>query len=355
MNVITIQKKQKSRNHHQFRRILIIQTAFIGDVILTTPLLRAAKTSFPHASVDCVVLPRTASLIHNNPHVDRIIPYDKRGSQNGLLGFVSLVKTLRRRKYDVALIPHRSWRSASLVFLSGIPCRIGFDASPASVLYTQRVAYRKECHETERNLNLLSPWGIHSRHPAPEVFPTPADEQRAFDFLKMHSIANTQSLVGVGAGSVWPTKRWMPEGFAEVADRLLKEKKGVIIFLGGPEDIKLYKRISTMMEHPPIIAAGHLSLVESAALIAKCRVFLSNDTGLMHLAAAMNVPLVAIFGATIPAFGFTPFGDGHTILETKLPCRPCGPHGSKRCREGTFACMKTIHPQEVYAAISKYL
>lgn len=357
MNVISMTAfmMHRSQRQCQFHRMLVIQTAFIGDLILTTPLLRAAKKSFPQISIECVVLPQTANLITNNPHVDHIIPYDKRRTESSLRDFLALVKTLRRRKYDAALIPHRSWRSASLVLLAGIPTRIGFDASSASILYTHRVAYRKNFHETERNLNLLSPFGVHAMDPAPEIFCTHTDEQKALDFLTRHTDSDAQSLFGIAAGSVWPTKRWIPQRFAEVADRLIKEKKGTVILFGGPEDRTLCNRISAMMDRTPLIAAGHFSLKESAALIAKCRVFLSNDTGLMHLAAAMHVPVVALFGATIPAFGFAPLGDGHTIVEAKLPCRPCGAHGTKKCREGTFACMKMIRSQEVYEAVLKYV
>ena len=348
-------RKTEHERRHQFRHICIIQTAFIGDVILTTPLIETAKTCFSQASIDIVVIPQTEELVVNNPHLRCVITYDKRGVERGMSGFIKMVHILRRRRYDVALIPHRSWRSALLALCAGIPNRLGFSSSSASSLYTHKVTYRTESHETLRNLNLLSPYGCSSGDPTPNIWHTQTDEERAIEFLKTQNVHEGSTLVGMGAGSVWPTKRWVPEGFAQVADRLISEKKETVIFFGGPSDVMLYNRISSMMQQTPVVAAGKLSLKESAALIARCRVFLSNDTGLMHLAAAMNVPVVAIFGATVPAFGFTPRGEGHTIIEKRLPCRPCGVHGTKRCREKTFACMREIRSQEVYEALVPYL
>jgi len=344
-------------NHTQGRctRILVIQTAFIGDIILTTPMLRAVKKRYPHASVDVLVTPRTAELLIGNPHIDEIMTYDKRGEARGIVNFLRVARALRRHVYEVALLPHRSWRSAFLAFCAHIPDRIGFDASPASVLYTHTVTYQRDVHETERNLHLLSPLGLNAADPTPEIHTSRDDEERAREHLKMDAADEGRIVVGVGAGSVWPTKRWLPEGFADVADRLIAERGADVILFGGPDDVDVCNRIASAMKHRPLIAAGRLSLRESAALIARCRVFVSNDTGLMHLAAAVRVPVVAIFGATVPAFGFAPYGDMHTIIEKTLPCRPCGTHGTRRCTEGTFACMREIHPGEVYEAIVTYL
>lgn len=349
-------KEKGNQTQNYFDHILVIQTAFIGDVILTTPLLRATKRGFRQASVDVLVTPRTAELLASNPCVDRIIPYDKRGEERGVVNLLKLARALRRQNYDLALIPHRSWRSAFLTLLAKIPIRIGFDTSPGSLFYTQKVRYRKGVHEAVRNLDLLSPFELNnSADPTPEMFTSQADEQRALEMLRKHNVEDGRAIIGVGAGSVWPTKRWLPEGFAEVSDRLMAERKAEVIFFGGPEDAALCEHISSMMGRLPIIGAGSLSLKESAALIARCHVFLSNDTGLMHLAAAMKVPVVAIFGATVSAFGFTPFGEGHTVIEKTLKCRPCSIHGKDRCREKTFACMREIEPEEVYEAIVRYL
>lgn len=338
-----------------FVHILVIQTAFIGDVVLTTPLFRAVKENAPEATIDVVVTPQTSQLLIDNPYIRHILCYDKRGNDKGFIRFFKLVKILYKRDYDVALLPHRSLRSALLTRFANIPVRVGFDVSPGSPLYTKRIRYRKNVHETIRNLDLLSPFGMNSADSTPQLFVNPGDQQKVRDFLKAQRIKEDHVVVGMAPGSVWPTKRWTPEGFADVADRLKKRKDAEVLLFGGTKDVALCHSISSMMEKTPVITAGTLSLKESAALIARCQVFLTNDTGLMHVAAALQVPVVAIFGATVPSFGFTPCGNNHTIVERSLPCRPCGIHGKKKCKEGTFACMKQIHPEDVYEAIVTYI
>lgn len=347
--------REKHSERWHFNHILVIQTAFIGDVILTTPLLRRTKELFPDASIDVLVNPKTAELLSANPHIRDIIPYDKREKEKGLLAFLKLSRRLHRSRYDAAFLPHRSTRSALLAALAGINLRIGFDTSPGSFLYTSTIRYEPDLHETERYLLLLSPFSHDSGDPTPDMFTDHSNDQKAYDLLHKHHLDDIPIIVGMAPGSVWPTKRWIPEGFATVADKLIAEKGAGVILFGGPEDQELCTRIVSIMKNTPVVSAGDLSLRESASLIAKCHVFLSNDTGIMHLAAAMKVPVVAIFGATVPSFGFAPVGEGHTIIEKQLPCRPCGTHGGRQCVEDTFACMKDISPEEVYDAVTMYI
>lgn len=338
-----------------FTSILVIQTAFIGDVILTTPLLQRTKEIFSDASIDVLVRSTTAELLSGNPHIRNIISYEKRGREKGLINLLRLSKRLCHSRYDAALLPHRSFRSALLAFLAGIPSRIGFDVSPGFFLYTHTVRYRRDLHESARNLQLISHFSSTPCDPTPQIYTDHIVEQKVQEFLQWHRLSGAPALVGMAPGSVWATKRWIPEGFAAVADKLIAERGAGVILFGGSEDQALCAHIASAMDHDPVVSAGALTLRESAALIAKCRVFLSNDTGIMHLAAAMRVPVVALFGATVPSFGFSPVGKGHTIIEKELSCRPCGSHGGRRCKEETFACMKTIHPDEVYEALRQYL
>lgn len=331
--------------------ILVVQTAFIGDVILTTPLIRALKEGFPRALLSVLVIPATAEVLEGNPRIDEIIVYDKRGKERGAIDFLKLMARLRRQRFDLAIIPHRSLRSALLAYLARIPERVGFDTSAGSLLLTEKVAYRKGVHEVERNLDLARHLGLEVAGSVLEVFPGSGDHEFASRFLEQRGVCANDLLIGMSPGSVWATKRWLPERFARVADWLQEENGARVILFGGEGDRKLCQRIRGMMAEKPIIAAGLTSLRQSAALMARCRVFLSNDSAPVHLAVAMGVPVVAIFGATVPAFGFGPYGDGHVVIEKDLDCRPCGVHGGNVCPRGTFECMEAIGAAKVYEAV----
>ncbi|MCK5734760.1 MAG: glycosyltransferase family 9 protein, partial [Candidatus Latescibacteria bacterium] len=159
--------------------ILIIQTAFIGDVVLTTPLIRATKAAFPKARVSVLVIPSTANVLGNNPYLDETIRYDKKGKDRGFFDLLRLTRALKARSFDIALLPHRSLRSAALARIARIPRRIGFDLSPASFLYTDVVPYRHKAHEVERNLDLLHALGVEAELIAPQIFPNEADYEHA--------------------------------------------------------------------------------------------------------------------------------------------------------------------------------
>ena len=332
------------------KRILIIQTAFLGDVILSTPLIKALRELFPDSFISYLLIPETKKVLDNNPYLNEILVYDKR-SKKGPIYFFRMVGKIREREFDLAVVPHRSFRSALLSYLSNIPKRIGFDNSAGSFLFTHKVHYVKNIHEIERNLLLLSDFDYHPINVNAELFPSSDDYSYAHKLLHDSDIQEDEKIVGIAPGSVWATKRWLPERFAEVAD-LLQQKAGVkVIFLGSEEDRKLCKEITAQMETPSLILAGKTDILQSAAIISFCRVILSNDSAPVHIASAMKRPVVAIFGSTIPEFGFAPYGEGHLLLQKKMECRPCGIHGKQKCPQKHFNCMREITTKEVYEAV----
>ncbi len=337
-------------------KILIIQTAFIGDLVLTTPLIRAVRKGFPQAGISVLTIPQTADLLGDNPHIDTVILYDKRKKERGIRAFLQLVKKLRKERFDLAIVPHRSLRSALLAALSRIPQRVGFNTSAGVFLFTHKVFYRKDVHEIKRNLDLLRPFGIYLRDKSPEVFPSPQDRERAAELLRRNGIQASHRPVAIAPGSVWPTKCWPPERFTEVA-RLLFEEFGIkVVLIGGEADRRLCQRIAEALPSGAgAVAAGQMSLRQSAALLEMCALLLSNDSAPVHLAVAMKTPVVAIFGPTVPAFGFAPWGEGHTVVQKPLECRPCGVHGGKKCPRGHFQCMKGISPEQVLGEICRIL
>lgn len=332
------------------KRILIIQTAFLGDVILSTPLIKALRELFPDSFISFLLIPETKKVLENNPYLNEILVYDKR-NKKGPICFFRMVSRIRERKFDLAVIPHRSFRSALLSYLSRIPKRIGFDNSAGSFMFTSKVNYLTYIHEIERNLNLLSEFDYHPKNTRPELFPSPDDYIYARKFRHDSDIREEEKIVGIAPGSVWATKRWLPERFAEVAD-LLQQKAGVkVVFLGSEEDRKLCQEIADQMKTPSVIFAGKTDILRSAAIISLCRVILSNDSAPVHVASAMKRPVVAIFGSTIPEFGFAPYGEGHIIIQKKMECRPCGIHGKRKCPQKHFKCMNEITTEEVYEAV----
>ena len=327
-----------------FEKILIIQTAFIGDVILTLPLLQSLRKNFPGARIDFLLVPRTSELLKNHPDVSEVIIYDKYGADSGVSGFFRLRKILSSVNYDVAFIPHRSLRSALLALSSGIKVRVGFDKSPFKFLYTNVVHYDSKAHEIERNLSLLEAFGFKATSKLPRLYPSSEDKAYVDSILGGNS-----NLIGVAPGSIWNTKRWVEEGFIKVVT-WFAENGHTVALVGGGEDFKLCERIKIKSGGKNILnLCGSLSLLQSAELIRRCKVLISNDSAPMHMAVAVGTPVVAIFGSTVPEFGFYPYGDGNAVVEVKgLDCRPCGIHGRKSCPKGHFKCMRLISPEEVF-------
>ncbi|KPL01622.1 MAG: hypothetical protein AMJ90_07360 [candidate division Zixibacteria bacterium SM23_73_2] len=351
-------------------KILIIQTAFLGDVILTTPLVKATRKLFPDAKISFLLIPQTKEVFSDNPYLDEIIVYDKKGEEKKSKDFLHLLKKLRQRNFDLALFPHRSLRSALLAYLSKIPRRIGFDKSDGSIFFTEKIKYNSSIHEIERNLTLLKPLilkplnieplnikqlNFEIPNLSPELYPSDEDILFVRRFLKDSKVDEKEKIIAIAPGSVWETKRWLAQRFAQVADLLIEKEKAKIILVGGAEDKQLCQEISAMMKKRPVIAAGKTTVLQSAVIISKSKVLLSNDSAPVHIASATKTPTVAIFGSTIPYFGFGPYGNDHTIIQKKLPCRPCGIHGKRKCPEKHFKCMKDITTEEVFQAVSELI
>ncbi|MBN2031470.1 lipopolysaccharide heptosyltransferase II [bacterium] len=340
-------------NH--YRKILISQTAFAGDVILTTPLVQGVKQVFPEAEIHLFVKPDTSNLLKNNPHIDIIHRYDKRGSERGLTALLRWMGILRKEHFDAAFVPHRSLRSAVLVWGAGIPRRIGFRRSVGSFLFTDVVPYVSRSHEVDRNLQLLRVFNREGMKFRPELYPGPEERNEVDRFFNEMRIETNKKMLAMAPGSVWFTKRWLPEGFAEVAHRIWRNWGVQPILVGGKEDEYLASRIAGQQNGYIVNGAGKLSLLASAELIRRCSAILTNDSAPLHLAVAVGTPVVAIFGPTVPAFGFAPYGEDHRIIQKDLDCRPCAIHGGNKCPKGHFRCMKDVTPEEVVEALAPYI
>lgn len=328
---------------------LVIQTSFLGDMVLTTPLLAEVAK---RGSVDVVSTPAAAGLLANHPAVRRVIVYDKRGGDRGAGGVWRLARALARSGYDAAYLAQGSMRSAALARLAGIPVRVGFATSSGRALYTQRVAYREERHHAERLLALALGANAEPARDAirPRLYPGP-EEDRDVDELLRAVGWSAEPLIALAPGSVWGTKRW--PAYAQLAREL--RSQGRVVIVGGAADRELARAILDASADA-IDATGRVSLLASAALIARCAVMVTNDSLPEHLASAVGTPTVAIFGPTVPAFGFGPLAPrAETIGLDALRCRPCDRHGPQRCPLGHWKCMREVSVATVAAAARRVM
>ena len=324
-------------------RCLVIQTAFLGDVILTTPLLSVLADRY--GPVDVVTTPAAASLLDHHPAVSDVVRYDKHGVGRGWKPFRRLARELRAKGYARVYLPHQSLRSALLALWSGAKERIGFADSAAAVTYTSRVARPRQGHEVERLLALA---GVRPGDGAPPVSIglAPTDLAAADAWLASHGIG--PDFVALAPGSVWATKRW--PYYAELAAGL--DRTAVIV--GGAEDTELADTIVRAARGWAVSAAGALSLRGSAALIRRAAVLITNDSAPLHLATAVGTPVVAVFGPTVPEFGFGPRRTGDIVLgHNELSCRPCSKHGPPVCPLGHHRCMRDLSAVDVAAALAR--
>jgi heptosyltransferase-2 len=324
---------------------VVVQTSFLGDVVLTTPLLAALAERGP---VDVVVTPAGAPLLAGHPAIRTLLVYDKRGADRGVTGVWRMAARVRALGARAAYLAQASMRSAALVALAGVPERVGFATASGRPLYTRRVRPRPGAHHAERLWALAQADGAApgARALQPRLHPG-AREREAAD-AALGALAGG-GFVALAPGSVWATKRW-PE-YAALARALAAERPVVVV--GGPGDAEAAAAIVAACAgaaQPALDTTGRLSLLASAEVIGRAALLVTNDSSPQHLASAMATPTLTIFGPTVPAFGFGPLAPGSAVAEVDgLPCRPCDPHGPQRCPLGHWRCMRELGADVVLA------
>lgn len=336
-------------------RVLLVQTSFLGDTLLTLPLANKIKEVLPGCRLTVLTRPETADLFSRSPAVDEVLLDDKRGADSGLAGLWRMSRRLRAARFDLALVAHRSFRSALAVRLARIPHRIGFSTSAGYFFFSETVYFPWGMPELERNLALLTPLKPDLKTDSRDALylagtngSSKMKSGSIIDRLRADGMPRNAILVGLHPGSVWPTKRWLPERFVDLAARLAREEGVQVILIGGQGDKELCGGIKAEAGKNILDWSGRTTLNELLELAGHLKLFVTNDSGPMHITAAHGVPTIAIFGPTTKELGFFPYGEGHRILEADLACRPCGLHGRHRCPEGHFLCMRLITVAEVF-------
>lgn len=333
-------------------KILIVQCSFLGDMILSTPVIRAIRDRHPDALISLMTTPLAAPLMASDPDLSDVIVFDKRGREKGLSGIFKKAKQLKAMQFDRVYSLHRSSRTALVLFLAGIAQRIGFSDASLSFLYSRRVKrLGKGHHAVLRNLSLVNDYS-NNQAAAPEM-QLFAPDKTCVDSVVLDEIGQPQPFAVFAPGSAWETKKWYGQGFAQLSSLL--DAVGIrVVLVGGPDETDTCRQIADKGRATDL--SGRLSLPETLFLMTHASLVVANDSMAMHMASATKRPTVAIFCSTIPGFGFGPWNNPLSIIvePENLGCRPCGDHGHKACPNGTRACMQ-IPSETVMTACRRLL
>jgi len=342
-------------------KILIRGVNWIGDAVITTPSIRAVRRAFPDAHISLLVRPWVADIFKDNPDINEIILYSE--GFKGITGKFKLARILRQKRFDTAILFQNAFDAALIAWLAKIPERIGYSRDFRRFLLTKAIPVTGDIlsqHQIYYYLNLLNSIGIDTKETQPCIYLTDDERQKARDFLNSKLLTpDSKLLVGINPGATYGSaKRWPAEKFAGLINRIVNELDGKVIIFGSKTETGIVDEIArfagaTQRPAPAGILnmAGKTNLRELASLIAECDAFITNDSGPMHMASALLVPVVAIFGSTNKT-STGPFGEGHKIITKNLPCSPCM---KRECPEGHLKCMAEISADDVFAALKEVL
>lgn len=316
-------------------KILVIQTAFLGDVILATGIIEKLHSFYPKSHIHFLVRKGNEDLITGHPFIEQIWIWDKK--QKKVKNLFRLIRQVRKERFNVVVNLHRFASSGLITALSGAQMTIGFKKNPLSILFTKKLPHKIDgkTHEIQRNHSLIS--HITDDEPSkPKLFPSREDESTVGKLISHH-------FVTISPASVWFTKALPIQKWHDLISQIPLDYN--ILLLGSSQDQELCDALIKISERKNMRnLAGNLSLLQSAALMSKAIMNYTNDSAPLHLASAVNAPVTAVFCSTIPGFGFGPLSDHSHVLESRveLSCRPCGLHGKKECPLGHFKCATTI-------------
>lgn len=331
------------------KRILIFNVNWLGDVLFSTAAIRAVRATHPEAFIACAIPQRCYQVLEGNPHLDEVIIFEEKGSHRTLAGKIAFIRFLAQKKFDAVFLLHRSLSRALLCALAGIPSRIGHATKKRNFLLTTKVIppSKDSVHRIDYYLTVMQgagcvPDGRHLDFHVPQRAGRQVD-----DFLEKKGVREGAFLAVLNPGGNWMPKRWPPSHWARLADRLILEKSAVVIFTGGSQDAELVRGIVDSMKKPPIDSCGEFSIKQLAALARRADVFITADSGPLHIAAAVGSKrIVALFGPTEPLITGPVPSQNVTLLQKRGSCRlPCY---NVNCSDNT--CMKSISSDEVFAA-----
>ena len=335
-------------------KILIIQTAFIGDAILTLPMLERLRQLNPDSEIDVLTTPKTEEIFTAAEYVDNVIVMDKKGKHRGFWTLNKFIKEIKQNGYSKVYSPHRSFRSAYITLKLGTKNSYGFDNSSLKYVYKSLVKYNQQHHEVQRNLELIGDnvendcWKI-----KPEINFSEEIRRTVKEIMSTNRIA--EDFIAVAPGSVWETKRYPKEHYKELIT-LLIDKKETVVLMGSKEDKNLCDEISLSVGDKVINLAGEFSIIESIWFLSKAKILITNDSAPTHFGMCADIPVLTIYCSTVPEFGFYPYNKtSRYISYDDLDCKPCGIHGYDKCPINTFECGKKLSAHNILMEIERML
>jgi len=334
--------------------ILVIQTSFLGDAILTLPMIQELKKINSECKLDVLAIPSTQGIFSSSPYVDDVIVIDKRVKHKSIKGLNNFIKELRKKSYSKIYSPHRSLRSAYLTIRLGVKETYGFDNSSLKYAYKNIVKYKQTDHEVQRNLELIGKntedksWKI-----LPEIIIGETGKEKVADFLSSNNI--DAEFIAVAPGSIWETKRYPKEYFAELI-KILVARNEKVVLIGGENDRLLCDEIAYSLNDKVKNLAGEFSVTETIHLLRNAKLLITNDSAPTHMGMCADIPVLTIFCSTVPGFGFYPYNNKSRYLSyDNLDCKPCGIHGYRECPVKSFDCGYKLIPKDILKEVEKML
>ena len=339
---------------NETKKILVIQTAFIGDTVLTLPMIEKLKEMENSSIIDVVSIPSTSEIFTASPFVNEILLLEKRGKHKSFRGLKSFSNEIKRRNYDRIYSPHRSLRTAFMIMLSGVKETYGFSNSSLKYIYKNIIEYNSSVHEVQRNLDLIGckysedNWKI-----LPKIIVSESAKFKVNDYFETNKITN--GFIAVSPGSVWATKRYPIEHFIEVINFLVNEGKQIVL-IGGDNDKEITFEIKENFRENVFDSAGLFSLIESIELLKSASLLITNDSAPTHLGMCTDIKVLTLYCSTVPQFGFYPYNklSGYLSVDD-LYCKPCGIHGFNECPIKNFDCGKKLVPEIIIKKIKKMI
>lgn len=326
----------------------------MGDTILTYPTVEALKRRFPTSEISILVPDHLADLWKTFPYIENIIPFDNRKGMASFFEDLRISRLLRKERFNLGFILPRSFRSAFQIYLAGVPIRVGYQDEGRSFLLTHRIRRRKELlrvHRVYYYQELLKPFGEKNHLSSPCLPLREEDRRWAEEILKGKGLPDGRPMIGINPGAAYGlAKCWFPDRFGELGRRLSQTWKARILVFGRVEERKMADRILSYLGGEGVDLTGQTNLLQLAALLEKCSLLITNDTGTMHIASAIRTPVVAIFGPTDPV-ATGPWGKGHVVVRKEVSCGPC----FKRVCPTDHRCMEQITVEEVEEVVNRKL
>ena len=331
-------------------KILLVQTSFLGDTILSTPVIAGLKKIYPDAKIWMMTTPLSSQLVTRDPLLEGVITFDKRGTESGFKGLLRIRRKIKNINFDIVYSLHRSVRTSILLWMCNIPKRIGFKNARLNCVYHQLCERNPKDHDVIRNLSILSTGiSLDLLETKLRLF---APQENDVDAEIVNRISKLNKYIVMIPGSAWKTKMWHWQGYRKVAKHFLHKGFGIVL-LGAPSDKSVNDKVSNGLG---IYDAAGKSISDAMHIVKNAKLVICNDSMALHMASAFKIPNVAIFCATSPEFGFAPWENDAIVVEKKdLACKPCHRHGKQTCPNKTEACMNDLSHSEVIRATSKLL